>query len=97
MNRHNPPLTQLEQIVDAANTITVGHRCFSVSNIRREGELGLFVTFKAKRAEYIAMNCPLTRVLGRPNAEVWTVMGLSGRGRKIVDFAVDQGRVLALV
>ena len=37
-----------------------------------------------------------TRVLGRPQAEAWTVMSTSGRGRKIVDFAVDGGKVLAL-
>ncbi|MBF3053523.1 hypothetical protein HKW90_03800 [Pseudomonas aeruginosa] len=88
--------TQLEQILDSSNTLTVGHRSFSVSNIRREGELGLFATFKTKRAEYIAMASPKTRVIGRPNAEVWAVMSLSGHGRKIVDFAVDQGRVLVL-
>jgi hypothetical protein len=88
--------TQLEQVLDSSNTLTVGHRIFSVSNIRHEGELGLFATFKSKRAEYVAMASPKTRVIGRPNAEVWAVMSLSGHGRKIVDFAVDQGRVLVL-
>ncbi|MBM3105587.1 hypothetical protein IIE18_10590 [Pseudomonas sp. V1] len=88
--------SQLEQLLGQAQTLTVGRYEFTVSNIRREGDLGMFATFKTKRAEFIGMNIP-ARVIGRPNAEAWCVMSLRNRGRKIVDFAVDQGRALVLV
>ncbi|HCJ7406048.1 hypothetical protein QMA79_18225 [Pseudomonas aeruginosa] len=91
-----PPKSQLEELIGDSQNLTVGRREFAVSNIRREGDLGLFATFKTKRAEFIAMNIP-ARVIGRPNAEAWSVLSFRNRGSKIVDFAIDQGRVLVLV
>lgn len=88
--------SQLEQLLGQSPTLKVGRYEFSVSNIRREGDLGMFATFKTKRAEFIALIVP-SKVIGRPSAETWCVMSLRNRGRKIVDFAVDQGRALLLV
>ncbi len=87
--------SQLAAVIGANRELSIGGKAYTVENLRNETGMGFFATFRTPRAEYIAMQTS-TRVAGRPKAEAWTVMSMSGRGRKIVDFAVDNGKVLVL-
>jgi len=89
------PISHLERLLAGQSEFSVGNRKYTVQNLRHENGLGFFATFRTPRAEYLAMQVD-GRVSGRPQAEVWTVMATGGRGRKVVDFAIDQDRVLVL-
>ncbi len=94
-DRQDAPQCQLGKLLGQAQELVVGGKSFTVENLRNETGMGFFATFRTGRAEYIATQTN-TRVAGRPEAEAWTVMSMSGRGRKIVDFAVHNGQVLVL-
>jgi hypothetical protein len=95
MSTQQQPKSQLAALLGESREFAIGGKTYTVENLRNETGMGFFATFRTPRAEYIAMQTN-TRVLGRPNAEAWSVMSMSGRGRKIVDFAVDNGKALVL-
>lgn len=95
MTTSTPPISQLEQMMDAGAELVVGNKTFTVEKLRHEKGLGFFATFRTPRAEYLAMQTS-ARVIGKPDAEVWTVISTTGRGRTFADFAISDGKVLVL-
>lgn len=89
------PASQLEQLLAGGTELVIRNKTYTVENLRNETGLGFFATFRTPRAQYLAMQTR-GKVIGRPQAEAWSVMSTSGRGRKIVDFAIDQGKLLVL-
>ena len=68
---------------------------YRLENIRREGDLGFFADAHTPRAKLIAMQTP-GKVVGRPGAESWTIMRLSGKGAIVANFAIWESRVIEL-
>lgn len=95
MTNSTPPKSQLEQLLAGSAELMVGSKTFIVEKLRHEQGLGFFASFRTSRADYLAMQTS-ARVIGKPDAEVWTVMSTTGRGRTIADFAISQGKVLVL-
>lgn len=88
--------TQLELLIEASGSaITLNAQIYLVTSVTVEGNVGL-ASFHTSRAVHTGILCPNVTVLGRPGAEVWMIVG-SGRGRKIAEFAVHEGKAHALV
>lgn len=68
---------------------------YRLDNIRREGDLGFFADAHTSRAKLIAMQTP-GKVIGRPGAESWTLMRLTGKGAIVANFAIWNSRVIEL-
>lgn len=95
MTNSTSPSSQLEQLLAGSAELLVGSKTFIVDKLRHEEGLGFFASFRTPRADYLAMQTS-ARVIGKPDAEVWTVISTSGRGRTIADFAISHGKVLVL-
>jgi len=75
------------------STLELGHRCYTIEGISGDAETAV-ATLRAARATYTAILCTRTRVIGRPQAEAWTILG--PRGRTIASFAIDNDTVIHL-
>ncbi|PBV09323.1 hypothetical protein CJU35_05580 [Pseudomonas aeruginosa] len=75
--------------------IKVRGKEYRLENIRREGELGFFADAHSPRTKLIAMQKP-GKVIGRPGAESWTIMRLTGKGAVVANFAVWSSSILDL-
>lgn len=92
--------SQLAAYVAAnGSEITIKNRTFTVENVRSEDSLAYFADLSTKRGtrviSYLGMQCE-GRVIGRPGAEVWEVVRVSGGCSSVVRFAVYQGALLPL-
>lgn len=70
-------------------------REYHIGNIRQEGDLGFFADAHTSRTKLIAMQIP-AEVIGRPGAESWTIMRLTGKGVIVANFAIWESKVLEL-
>lgn len=95
MTNSTPPSSQPEQLLTGSAELLVGSKTFIVEKLRHEEGLGFFAAFRTPRADYLAMQTR-ARVIGKPDAEVWTVVSTCGRGRSIADIAISQGKMLVL-
>ncbi|HBO2935205.1 TPA: hypothetical protein L4R50_000201 [Pseudomonas aeruginosa] len=66
-----------------------------MENIRRESDLGFFADAHTSRTKLIAMQTPV-KVIGRPRAESWMIMRLTGKGAIVANFAIWESKVLEL-
>ncbi|HBP1602116.1 TPA: hypothetical protein L5U90_003216 [Pseudomonas aeruginosa] len=66
-----------------------------MENIRREGDLGFFADAHTSRTKLIAMQTP-GKVIGRPGAESWSIMQLTGKGAIVANFAIWESKLLEL-
>ncbi|HEX7121547.1 MAG TPA: hypothetical protein VF178_04185 [Gemmatimonadaceae bacterium] len=73
-------------------TIAVGRKTFRILHISGEGDLAV-AAFQGPRARFHVVRCLRTRVIGRPTAEVWSIIP-NGRSGRAVDFAVDGDEVV---
>ena len=88
--------TQLERLIEASGSaITLSAKTYLVTSVIVQGNVGL-ASFHSPRAVHTGVLCPNVTVFGRPGAEVWMIV-CSGRGRKIAELAVREGKAHALV
>lgn len=86
--------TQLQEYVKLSGpNIEVGSRKFVVDGIAGEDKDLAVATFKTARASYSGVLCLNQRVVGRPGAEVWSIIGPR---REVASFAIFEGKILPL-
>lgn len=86
--------TQLKEYVKRSGpNIEVGSRKFVVDGIADEDNELAVATFKGPRASYSGVLCLNQRVVGRPGAEVWSIIGTR---REVASFAIFEGKILTL-
>lgn len=76
--------------------IVIRGRGYTFENVRIEADLGGFADAVTKRARYLAMQT-MGKVIGRPKAETWVIMRITGGGACLAKFAIDQGKLIELV
>lgn len=89
--------TQLsDYVANNGPELIIGNRKFTVEGIAEDGgnpnDIAV-ATFKAVTASYTGIRCDLTKVSGRPGAEVWEILT---HKRVIAHFAIHEGKVIAL-
>lgn len=96
-NSEAAPVSQLAQYIKQhGNEITVRGKTFTFTDLRHEEGLGFFATAKTTRSELLGMNTN-GKVIGRPGAEMWEVLRMSGRGGVVAKFAIFEGKMLDIV
>lgn len=89
----SPSTSQLARYLAAnCNEVVVKGKRFTVEGPDTDGFSDI-ATFKTARASYHGVLCVNAKVVGRPGAEVWAVVG----GRKTqTTFAIHEGVILEL-
>ncbi len=82
-------------LASSGEEIAVRGKTYRIDNLRNETGFGIFADVHGPRSKYIGMQVR-TRVIGRPGAEVWDVLRMSGRGAVVASFAVHDGKILSL-
>lgn len=82
-------------LATSGGEVSLRGKTYRIENLRNETGLGFFADFHGPRSKYLAMQVR-TRVIGRPGAEAWDVLRMSGRGSVVVSFAVFEGKILTL-
>lgn len=90
------PVSQLDTYLAASGgKIVIAGKAYRIDNIRNETGLGFFADVHAPRAKYLGMQVA-GKVAGKPGAEAWDVLRMSGRGSVVLSFAVHKGAVFRL-
>lgn len=86
--------TQLQAFVtDNGRTFTVNNRDYSVEGVSVDGDIAVG-TFTTTRSSHTGVLCNKSTVIGKPGAEVWSV--ISNRGKEVARFAIYQGAIVTL-
>jgi len=75
--------------------LTLSDKEYTAQDFSSDGDIALG-TLTTARSTYTVMWCPLTRVAGHPDAEVWSVMTGGRRPKQVALFAVDAGTLRIL-
>lgn len=86
--------TKLESYVEQNGAqIVVRDKKLTFEGATTAGNISV-ATLRGPRSVFSAVLCPYVRIAGKPDAEVWSVIGSAGR--IVVEFAVSEGRLFAI-
>jgi hypothetical protein len=94
-SKTDSPTQLAAYLAEHGSEIIIRGKAYRFENIRKEQDLGGFADVFTQRAKYLGMQTAGT-VIGRPGAESWVILRLSGGGATLAKFAFHNGRLLEL-